>query len=231
MRTLALVVLFASTLSAQQQRTSRQAAPIDIAGQWVAFVTEDWRFRMMTPPKGDYTRVPLTPEGRKSADGWDPAADTAAGNQCRTYGVGGVMRVPGRVRIAWQDDNTIRIDTDAGMQTRTLRFGTAAPAAAGERTWQGSSSAQWELATASLRVTTTNFRAGYLRRNGVPYSESAAITEHFDVAPHPDGSRILVVTTVIEDPRYLQRPFIVSSHFKQDKDVAKWNPQPCVALW
>jgi hypothetical protein len=185
---------------------------------------------MMTPPKGDYTRVPLTPEGRKAADGWDPAADTAAGNQCRTYGVGGIMRVPGRVRIAWQDDNTIRIDTDAGMQTRTLRFG-AAPAAAGERTWQGSSSALWDQAARSLRVTTTGFRAGYLRRNGVPYGENAAITEHFDVAPHPDGSQILVVTTSVEDPRYLQRPFIVSSHFRQDKDVAKWNPQPCVAIW
>jgi hypothetical protein len=230
MRTLILVVLFAATLAAQQPRTARQAAPIDITGQWVAFVTEDWRFRMMTPPKGDYTRVPLTPEGRKAADGWDPAADTAAGNQCRTYGVGGIMRVPGRVRIAWQDDNTIRIDTDAGMQTRTLRFG-AAPAAAGERTWQGSSSALWDQAARSLRVTTTGFRAGYLRRNGVPYGENAAITEHFDVAPHPDGSQILVVTTSVEDPRYLQRPFIVSSHFRQDKDVAKWNPQPCVAIW
>lgn len=234
MKTVAFMILFAATVgtaSAQQPRTARQAAPIDIAGQWVAFVTEDWRFRMMTPPKGDYTRVPLNPEGRKMADTWDPAADTAAGNQCRTYGAGGIMRVPGRIRVSWQDDNTLRIETDAGTQTRVLRFGGPAAASSRERTWQGDSRAQWEPSNRSLRVVTTNVRAGYLRRNGVPYSENAAITEHFDVAPHPDGSQLLVVTTIVEDPRYLQRPFIVSSHFRQDKDVTKWNPQPCVAVW
>src|SRR5687768_7783775 len=121
MRVLVFIMLFAATAAAQQP-APRQAAPIDITGNWVAFVTEDWRFRMMTPPKGDYTRVPLTPEGRKAADAWDPAADQASGNACRTYGAGGIMRVPGRVRINWQDDSTLRVETDAGMQTRTLRF-------------------------------------------------------------------------------------------------------------
>ncbi len=230
-----VVAAYADTAAAQRgggapaARTARQAAPIDITGNWVAFVTEDWRFRMITPPKGDYTRVPLTPEGRKAADAWDPAADTAAGNQCKAYGAGAIMRVPGRFRIAWQDDATLRVESDAGMQTRALRFAAAAPSR--ERTWQGDSRALWEPATRSLRVVTTNFRAGYLRRNGVPYSENATITEHFDVAPHPDGGQILVVTTIVEDPRDLQRPFIVSSHFKQDKDVSKWNPQPCAAVW
>jgi hypothetical protein len=202
-------------------------------------VTEDWRFRMITPPKGDYTRVPLTPEGKKVADAWDPKADQAAGNQCKAYGVGGLMRIPGRVRISWQDDTTLRVETDAGTQTRLLRFsspgtppGTSPPGTPPhERTWQGQSVASWIAATKSLRVATTQFRAGYLRRNGVPYSENAVITEYFDVAPLPDGTRLLVNTTIVEDPRFLQRPFIVSSHFKEEKDGSRWNPQPCVAVW
>jgi hypothetical protein len=165
------------------------------------------------------------------ADAWNPVADEAAGQQCKAYGVGGIMRIPGRVRISWQDDNTLRVETDAGMQTRLLQFPAAATSPSREPTWQGDSKAQWDQAVRSLRVVTTNFRAGYLRRNGVPYSENASITEHVDVAPHPEGSPLLVVTTIVEDPRYLQRPFIVSSHFKREKDGSRWNPQPCVAVW
>jgi hypothetical protein len=216
--------------SAAPRPSPRQAAPIDITGNWVSYVTEDWRFRMITPPKGDYTRVPLSVDGRKAADAWNPTADTAAGNQCRTYGVGGIMRVPGHFRITWQDDSTIRIESDAGMQTRMLHF-SAAAVPLRERTWQGYSVAQWDMGAKSLRVNTTRFRAGYLRRNGVPYSEDAVINEYFDVAPLPDGNRLLVIQTIVDDPKFLQRPFIVSTHFKQEKDGSKWNPQPCVATW
>ena len=209
-------------------KAARQSAPIDLTGYWVSFVTEDWRFRMMTPPKGDYTRVPLTPEGRKVADGWNPAADEAAGNRCKAYGAAAIMRVPGRFHISWEDDNTLRVDSDAGMQTRVFRFAPSAPPR--ERTWQGHSIAEWD-ATRSLKVVTTNMRDGYLRRNGVPYSENATVTEYFDVAPYPDGGQLLVVTTIVNDPRFLQQPFIVSSHFKQEKDGSKWNPTPCSAIW
>jgi len=79
-----------------------------------------------------------------------------------------------------------------------------------------------------LRIVTTNFREGYLRKNGVPYSSSANITEYFDkVGPEPNGDVILLVRTVVEDPKYLQVPFITSTHFKLEKDGAKWNPSPC----
>ena len=215
--------------AATPPRTAQESAPIDLTGYWVSFITEDWRFRMMTPPKGDYTRVPLTPEGRKVADGWNPAADQAAGLQCKAYGAAAIMRVPGRFHITWQDAGTLRIESDAGMQTRALHF--AAPAPPGERTWQGSSTARWDIATQSLSVVTTNMRAGYLRRNGVPYSENATVTEHFDVAPYPDGGQLLIVTTIVEDPQYLQRTFIVSSHFKKERDGSRWSPTPCSATW
>ena len=214
--------------AAPAPRSARESAPIDLTGYWVSFVTEDWRFRMMTPRKGDYARVPLSPEGRKVADSWNPAADTAAGNQCRAFGAAAIMRVPGRFHITWQDDATLRIDADAGTQTRMLRFMASPP---GERTWQGQSIARWDAAARSLGVVTTNMRAGYLRWNGVPYSENATLTEHFDVAPHGDGGQLLVITTIVDDPQYLQRPFIVSSHFKRERDGSKWSPTPCSASW
>jgi len=189
----------------------------------------------MFPNKGDYAGVPLNPEGRRVADAWDPAKDQTAGEQCKGYGAPAIMRIPGRVHIVWQDDNTLRLDTDAGTQTRAFRFSSAA-APAGPATWQGSSTARWERAgrgagAGSLTVVTTNVRAGYLRRNGVPYSENATVTEYFDVAPHPADGQVLIVTTVVEDPRYLQRPYIVSSHFKKEGDGSKWEPSPCTAAW
>src|SRR5437016_3357667 len=103
-------------------QSPKEAAAVDLTGYWVSVVTEDWRFRMVTPPKGDYASVPLNPEGRKVADTWDPAKDEAAGEQCRSYGAAALMRVPGRVHITWENENTLRVDTDAGTQTRTFHF-------------------------------------------------------------------------------------------------------------
>jgi len=79
-------------------------------------------------------------------------------------------------------------------------------------------------------VVTTKMRAGYLRKNGVPYSENATVTEYFDVGQQPSGE-YLVVTTVVDDPRYLTQPFIVSSHFKKEADGSKWDPTPCSSTW
>jgi hypothetical protein len=220
--------------------TARASAPIDLTGYWVAYVNEDWRYRMITPPKGDFRGVPITREALRVVNTWDPAADEAAGNQCKSYGAGAIMRVPGRIHVTWQDDSTMRLDTDAGTQTRLFKFNT--PAAPGARSWQGDSAARWERsATApggsagsvagSLTVVTTNMRAGYLRKNGVPYSENATVTEYFDVAPQQNNGQLLVVTTVVDDPIYLQQPFIVSSHFKKEGDGSKWDPTPCSATW
>ena len=224
---------------------ARAEAPIDITGYWVSVVSEDWRYRMTTPPKGDYQGVPMNESARRVADEWDPAADEAAGSRCKSYGAAAIMRVPGRIHITWQDDMSLRLDTDAGMQTRLFRFGPGQPNS--EATWQGDSAARWEIAGGgrgrgrggpsalnaprfgSLRVVTTNLRAGYLRKNGVPYSEAAVVTEYFDLAPQRNGSQVLVVTTVVDDPQYLQQPLMLSTQFRKQADATGWDPAPCSA--
>src|SRR5436190_20962277 len=128
----------------------RQAAPEDLTGYWVSVVTEDYRWRMVTPLKGDAASVPINAAARRIVDAWDPAKDEAAGLQCKAYGAAALMRIPGRLHITWQDDNTLKIETDAGQQTRLLHFGSAmgpGPAApSGERSLQGYTSANWDFA-------------------------------------------------------------------------------------
>jgi hypothetical protein len=237
----ALLVWLPVSLQAQAAKT---IAPIDLTGYWVSIVTEDWRFRMVTPVKGDYASVPLNPEGRRIADTWDPAKDEAAGAQCKAYGAPAIMRVPGRLHITWTDDNTLRIDTDAGTQTRSFHFGEW-KAPDGEAGWQGSSVASWEglapgrggapapliggQARGYLKVVTNHIRPGYLRKNGVPYSANTLLTEFYDRTTEPNGDQWLVVQTIVEDRAYLLQPFITSTHFKKIPDASGWNPTPCEA--
>ncbi len=241
MRAAAMLVLAAAALGAQERapQSAKAAAPIDLTGYWVSVVTEDWRFRMMTPAKGDYPSIPLNAEARKIADAWDPTKDDAAGQACKAYGAGNIMRMPGRLHITWQDDNTLKIETDTGMQTRVFHFGRLKPPSA-PPDWQGFSAAQWEFAGGrgrggpaqggDLKVVTTHLRPGYLQKNGVPYSADAVITEHFDVlAPEPNGDQWMIVTTLVDDPEYLNQPFQRSTHFKRQRDASGWDPEPCSA--
>ena len=177
----------------------RASAPLDLTGYWVSVVTEDWRWRMLTPPRGDAPGVPLSIEGRRVANSWDLAKDNASGNQCKAFGVGGIMRQPGRIHIDWQDDNTLRMDFDAGKQTRLIYLGSIPPARS-LASLQGTSLGRWQLRNTgapileeegrgrggrggavapqkgSLKVVTTGTRGGYFRKNGLPYSENAVIT-------------------------------------------------------
>jgi len=235
---LAALCLFVSSASIDAQRgggrgrggpvlSPRQAAPIDLAGYWVSPIIEDWKYRMVTPTKGVFDAVPLTPEGRKVGDSWDPAKDEAAGEQCRAYGAGGIMRLPGRLRISWQDDTTMKVETDTGTQTRVFHFGDS-PAPA-EATWQGHSIAQWNVPARSLKVVTTHLRPGYVRKNGAPYGERAVITEYWELNAMPNGDRWLTVISKVEDPQYFTRPYTTSSDFKKLPDAAGWSPTPCSA--
>ena len=233
----------------------RAAAPIDLTGYWVSIVTQDWRWRMVTPAKGDYQGIQLTPEASKIADAWDPAKDEAAGEQCRSYGAPALMSVPGRLHTTWQDDNTLKIETDAGMQTRLFHFGDYQTPPDTPRTWQGVSVAQWQTPRAdvplifrpaeraaadapearpsggSLRVVTTHLRTGYLRKNGVPYSENAVLTETWDLYKRPNGEEWLTITTQVDDPQNLRNARLVAPLFKKEPNGTKWDPTPCSSRW
>jgi len=216
------------------QQTGRAGAIHDLTGYWVSVVAEHWHLRMMVPPKGDFTLLPVNAEARRVANTWDPAKDESSGEACRAYGAPTIMRVPGRLHITWVDDNTLKIDTDAGTQTRLLHFGGAAPAGQAS-SWQGYSAAAWrrparmgvEKNAGDLRVVTNRLRAGYLRKNGVPYSENATMEEYFDAFTEPNGDSWLVIDTIVTDPTYLTQPYVNSVAFKKLRDASGWDPTPC----
>jgi hypothetical protein len=247
-----LGALVAAQQPAQPTSTPRSAAPTDFTGYWAAVITEDWRFRMVTPPRGDVSSIPVNDAGQKAASAWDPQKDIAAGEQCKAFGAGGVMRMPIRLRASWEDDTTLKFETDNGQQVRRFRFG-AAEQKRSQPQWQGQSLASWETVaegqgiapagggggggrgganpavqlSGSLKVVTTDMRPGYLRRNGVPYSGSAILTEFFDRTDEPNGDAWLIVTSTLEDPTYLTQPLMTSTHFKREPDGSKWHPRPC----
>jgi hypothetical protein len=160
------------------------------------------------------------------------------------------MRLPGVFRITWADPNTMKVEVDNGQQERLFRFGTAAatPApAAGARgaapaarnaapakTWQGNSVATWLTTggrgnqTGNMRVVTTGMRAGYYRKNGIPYSEDAVVTEWF-YRIADQGVNYMHVITLIQDPLYLNGDWIKSSTFKLLPDGSSFKPTPCTA--
>ncbi len=244
--TAAILVIAPASMHAQfggpppgPPRPAKTIAPEDLTGYWVSVVTEDWRWRMVTPAKGDYASVPLNQAGRKAAGEWDPDKDTAAGEQCKAYGAAAIMRVPGRVHITWADDNTLKVETDAGTQTRMFHFG--GKPAGDAASWQGNSVANWDglrpgprgggpaPAGGSLKVVTTGMKPGYLRKNGVPYSANTELTEYYDRTNEPNGESWLIVTTIVHDPANLTQDFVTSSNFKMEKDGSKWSPSPCEA--
>ena len=236
--------------AAQPPRTAKSVAPIDVTGYWISMIVDEWRFRV-TPQKGDIPWMPLNAEARKVAGAWDPAKDEAEGKACKAYGAVGITQRPGRMHMTWTDDNTLKLDFDTGTQTRVLHF-SKTPADKGPASWQGYSAAEWIAPgnvllftgdtlvpalggrgrggpppTGTLRVTTTNMLPGYVRKNGVPYSDKAVLTEHFNRIAE-QGENYLVMTQFVDDPTYLNQPFIRTYTWKQVPDATGWDPTPCL---
>ena len=220
----------------------KAGALLDLTGYWVSIINDEWRWRMITPAKGDVSFVPVNAEGRRVTNVWDPAKDEADGNSCRAFGAAGIMHLPTRLHITWADDKTLEIETDAGAQKRLLHFD-GSKWTGGEPDWQGDSVASWEKQpqstgfgfpvpgprapnSGSLKVVTTHMRPGYLRKNGVPYSGNAVLTEFLDRI-ELDDVPYLIVTSIVDDPQYLTGRFITTQQFKFEPDASKWNPSPC----
>jgi hypothetical protein len=231
-----------------QPSTPEAAAPVDLTGIWVAPIMEDWRWRMVTPLKGDAASIPLLASARAVVDAWDPAADEAAGEQCKAYGAPGLLRLPGRLRITWEDERTLKIETDAGTQTRLLHFDEPPESTVPSR--QGYSVATWNKGSGrggpagvpglglapraptqnrTLEVTTTQLLPGYLRKNGIPYSAMTSVKEYFDRFSEPDGTEWFTVTTIVTDRVYLGMPFVTTTDFRRERDDSRWSPTPCSA--
>lgn len=248
--------------------TPQAASPVDITGYWVSLVTEDWRYRMLNAPKGDYYSIPLNEEGKRVADTWAPAKDIAEGKQCLSYGAPNIMRQPARLHITWAENSTLKVEIDAGKQTRLFLF--APGAAPAQPSLQGTSVALWQTPQSiraytskisaqdpntpgfrdasmaspppppdtrrlggTLKVVTTHIQPGYLRNNGVPFSANAVLTEYYDL--HKRGNdrgndEYLVQTQIVDDPKYLNAPWVVSSHYRREPDGSKWDPEPCQLL-
>jgi hypothetical protein len=225
--------------------TAKADAPFDPTGRWVSLVTRDWQYRMVVPGRGEYQGIPLNLAGKQHADAWDAKADEKSGHQCAAYGAGVVMLVPERLHIEWLDEDTLRVETDAGMQTRTLRFRPEAGSASAPASWQGQSKAAWLLHAASeppglggqvaneghfgaLKITTDNMLAGLIRKNGVAYSEHSSLTEYWDVQQDPiTKTEYLIVTASLHDPDLLITNYNYVATFERENDGSKWDPTPC----
>jgi len=207
-------------------------------------IDEDWRWRMIAPEKGDFSGIPLNLEGRRAADTWDPAKDDKTGEQCRAYGAPSLMRSPMRMQITWADENTLKIETDYRNQTRLLHFHEAPPA--GQRSWQGSSVAEWEVGSGpkrrdrpsgplDLKVATNNLRSGYLRRNGIPYGQNAELTEYFDLIPkQPNSDEWLLRAPLpglqLSEMTSLHTPDVVLGTGAHVRCVGKGRKERCTPL-
>lgn len=227
--------------------TGRARAPFDLSGYWVALVTQNWRYRMVVPGPGHYSGIPISKSAKQYADSWNESAATAGGKECDAYGAPAVMMLPTRLHITWQDDNTLRVETDAGTQTRLLHFDDSAPGAA---SLQGYSKAQWLIPAAAfglpgdppggpgagtpagptyglLRVATTNLLAGLLRKNGVPYSDKTTMQEDWILNSMPGGTDYLSITSLVKDPVYLRGDYYFTPVFVRESDASKWQPTKC----
>jgi hypothetical protein len=226
-------------------QTPQQISPIDLTGYWVSIVTESWRFRMVTPAKGDYASIPITKAALQAADTWDPEKDRATGQLCKAYGGAALLNIPGRLHISWVDANTLKVEMDAGQQTRLLHFVKGDP---GPPSLQGYSVAEWVdmprptnslgaplppgppqqgPGMGTLKVVTTHLLPGYLRKNGVPHSANAVVTEFWDLHTETDGKPWLVVAIQVDDPQYLVEPYMTTPNFRQEPNSSKWSPEPC----
>jgi hypothetical protein len=241
-----LITTTASVLAQPSIPQGRLGASVDLTGTWVSIITEDWQWRMVTPQIGDFSSIPENDAAKAIAMEWRPEQDV--GNECRAYGAATIMSEPSRLRISWVDDMTLLMEVDSGMQNRTFHFNEADSSGAPSR--QGFTVASWERnapprgrvrapatrnpafiidasAPKTLEAHTNNLIPGYLRKNGIPHSDQATVTEYINVIEIADGTTWLIDTVIVEDPIFLSQPYVISRNFKKEDDDSKWNPQGC----
>ena len=106
-------------------------------------------------------------------------------------------------------------------QTRTIWMdGRPHPSPNAAHTWMGFSTGKWE--GDMLTVYTTHIKQGWVRRNGLPESDQATLTEHF--IRHGD---ILTHVSIVTDPVYLTEPLIKTQDFRLQLQAGQNWLYPC----
>ena len=211
------------------QQSARLAAPIDFTGMWASVVTEDWQWRFVTPIVGDYTGVPMNSVADKLARAWDPDADVKAGEQCMGFGAAAINRLPTRMRISWQDDDTLKLDWDLGTQTRLVYFDRA-KAPVGPPSYQGHAIGEWIDLPAPGR-------GGGGRGRGAAPAQAAAGAEgraggggRAGGAPPPRPGGLKIVTTHLR-PQYLRQNGVPVSETAVVTEYLDIVPAPDGSEW
>jgi hypothetical protein len=218
------------------QQTARQASPIDFTGTWASVVTEDWQWRFVTPIVGDYTGVPLNAVGDKLARTWNPDTDIKAGEQCRGFGAAAITRLPTRLQISWQDDNTLKLDFDLGTQSRLVHFDKSKQAT--ERSWQGHAIGEWIDLPAPGRAggggggnaPAAAGRGGAAAPAAAAGGARGAGAGRAGGAPAARAGGLKVVTTNLR-PQYLRQNGVPVSDKAVVTDVLDIVPSPDGAQW
>lgn len=202
---------------------------IDLSGEWNPVFHEDQPERIPGPEIGDYLGLPITDAARLRAEAWDADILTLPEHQCKPHPSDYGPRGPANLRI-WKEvdretQQIIAWRTHISWQApeRTIWMdGRPHPPDWAPHTWQGFSTGQWNGDI--LTVTTTHLKAGWIRRNGVPRSERATLTEHW--IRHGDQ---LTLVSIVHDPVYLTEPFIRTTDFVLDLRQ-RIEPYPCEAV-
>jgi glyoxylase-like metal-dependent hydrolase (beta-lactamase superfamily II) len=188
----------------------RAPAPADIAQEWRLDNNERDTFGQA--PLGDYTGIPFNEAGRVRSDTTPESIWGTLEYQCRPHASPHQWRGLGGARILKEQDPLTRdvsvyhiqfmrsLDRPIFMDRRPH------PPAYAPHTWTGFSTGEWVGNT--LKVTTTHLKDGFLRRGGPQTSDMYAMTEF--ITRHDD---ILTVITVIDDPIYLDQPYVHSTTY------------------
>lgn len=204
-------------------------AQIDPSGEWAPRFHEDNPERLAGPELGDYLGLPINEAARLRAESWDASLLTLPEHQCKPHPADYGPRGPANLRF-WKEvdresQQTIAYHTHISWQApeRTIWMdGREHPPDYAAHTWQGFSTGKWEGDI--LTVTTTHLKAGWIRRNGIPRSDRATLTEHW--IRHGD---YLTLVSIVNDPVYLTEPFIRTTNWVLDprQQIA---PYPCEAV-
>jgi len=201
-------------------------AQIDLVGEWAPQFHEDQPERVGGPNVGDYSGLPINEAARFMADAWEASILSVPEHQCKPHPADYSPRGPANLRISKEVDTatqqTIALHTHISWQApeRTIWMdGRPHPPAYAAHTWQGFSTGVWD--GDMLTITTTHLKMGWIRRNGVPRSDQAVVTEH--LVRHDS---YLTWIVVIDDPVYLSEPFIRTTNFVWDPHQ-QITPYPC----